>query len=93
MVDVVTSTAFLVVAEADPLVLARVVWALARARIVPDRLIGMTSERDEHYFLTIEIVDLARETREDLSELLAGIAGIHDVRIIDKPPWPSGALT
>lgn len=92
MVDVITSTAFLVVAEADPLVLARVVWALARARIVPARLIGMTSERDEHYFLTIEVADLAREAREDLAERLTGIAGVHDVRVIDKPPWPSPTL-
>lgn len=91
MVDVVTSTAFLVVAEADPLVLARVVWAMARARVMPDRLIGMASERDEHYFLTIEVIDLGREEREDLAERLSAIAGIHDVRVVEKPPWPLGS--
>lgn len=91
MVDVITSTTFLVVAEADPQVLARVVWALARARILPDRLIGMTSERDEHYFLTVEVGALPRESREDFAERLGAIVGVHDVRIIDKPPWPTGA--
>lgn len=90
LVDVVTSTAFLVVAEADPLVLAWVVWAMARARVMPDRLIGMTSDRDEHYFLTIEVVDLERTAREDLIERLSAIDGIHDVRVIEKPPWPLG---
>lgn len=85
MVDVATATTILTVAEVDAAVFAHVASALARAGIVADRMIGTTSERDGHYFLTIGVANLPREARDTLLVRLDGIDGVHDVRILDKP--------
>ncbi|MSP82044.1 MAG: hypothetical protein EXQ94_03680 [Alphaproteobacteria bacterium] len=83
------TTAFAIIARADPHTLVRIVTLFARLDVMPTRLIAMTTSREPQLALTIEVPDLAREERENLVARIASLLGVVEVRAMDKPLHPT----
>jgi hypothetical protein len=86
--DQTPTTAFAIIARADPHTLVRIVTLFARLDIMPSRIIGMTLSREPQIAITIEVPDLAREDRENLEARIASLMGVVEVRVMDKPIHP-----